>query len=142
MKKILLMLMTAAFIISGMSSCAAQNFGRKDVTIPLDLIHTDAALKQFKKATKMNQMEIINEFIRQANEQYKECDTIEEVRDLRENVVLIKRYVASGKQSFMSAMKDYNILYNKIAKTIREYEGATYIVNDDGGYYDFGQELD
>jgi hypothetical protein len=142
MKKILLMLMTAAFIISGMSSCAAQAFGRKDVTLPLNLIHTDAAFKQFKKASKMNQLEIISEFIRQANEQYKECETIEEIRDLRENVALINRYLVSGKQSFMSAQKDYNILYNKINKTIREYEGAQYVVPDTGGFYDFGQELD
>lgn len=142
MKKFLISLMTVMFILSGMTSCAAQGFGRKDVTLPLNLIHTDAAFKQFKKATKMNQLEIINEFIRQANDQYKECETIEEIRDLRENVALINRYLVSGRQSFMSAQKDYNILYNKINKTIREYEGAQYVVPDTGGFYDFGQELD
>jgi DNA anti-recombination protein RmuC len=90
----------------------------------------------------MNQMEIINEFLRQANDQYKACKTIDDVRDLRENVRLIDRYIASGKQSFMSAQKEYNILYNKITKTIREYEGGTTIYNETGGFYDFGQELD
>lgn len=137
MKKYLLILMTALFTIS----CAAQGFGRKDVAIPLNLIHTDASIKQFKKATKMNQLEIITEFIRQANDEYKKCETIEEIRDLRENVALIKRYLVSGKQSFMSAQKEYNILFNKINKTIREYEGAQYVVPDTGGFYDFGQEL-
>ena len=89
----------------------------------------------------MNQLEILTEFIRQANEAYKECDTIEEIRDLRENVVLINRYLVSGKQSFMSAQKEYNILYNKINKTIREYEGGTTIYSESTGFYDFGQEL-
>lgn len=137
MKKILLICMTLMLV-----SCAAQGWGRKDVLIPLDQIHTDAAIKQFKKATKMNQMEIINEFLRQANDQYKECKTIDDVRDLRENVRLIDRYIASGKQSFMSAQKEYNLLYNKITKTIREYEGGTTVYNETGGFYDFGQELD
>lgn len=138
MKKFLCILVTVMCVVS----CAAQGFGRKDVIISLDQIHTDAAFKQFKKATKMNQAEILNEFLRQANAQYKQCDTIDEVRDLRENVVLIQRYLVSGKQSFMSAQKDYNILFNKINKTIREYEGGTTIYNETGGYYDFGQELD
>lgn len=142
MKKFLVSLVTVFFIIAGMDSCAAQSLSRKDVIIPLDMIHTDAAFKQFKKATKMNQAEILNEFLRQANTEYKECETIEEIRDLRENVVLINRYIASGKQSFMSAQKEYNILFNKINKTIREYEGGTTIYNETGGYYDFGQELD
>jgi hypothetical protein len=138
MKKILLFIVTVMVTVS----CAAQGFGRKDVIISLDQIHTDGAIKQFKKATKMNQLEIINEFIRQANAQYKACETIEEIRDLRENVVLIDRYIRSAKQSFMSAQKYYNILYNKINKTIREYEGGTTVYNETGGFYDFGQELD
>ena len=112
------------------------------VAATLDQIHTDAAIKQFKKANKMNQAEILNEFLRQANAEYKKCETIEEIRDLRENVVLINRYLASGKQSFMSAQKDYNILYNKINKTIRDYEGGTTVYNEAGGFYDFGQEVD
>lgn len=138
MKKYLLIFMAAFTLMS----CAAQGFGRKDVLIPLEQIHTDAALKQYKKATKMNQMEIINEFLRQANAKYKACKTIDEVRDLRENVKIINRYIVSGKQSFMSAQKDYNILYNKINKTIKEYEGGTTLYHEEGGFYDFGQELD
>lgn len=137
MKKILFILVSILFVVS----CGAQGWLRKDVIISLDQIHTDAAFKQFKKATKMNQAEILNEFLRQANTEYKECDTIDQIRDLRENVVLIQRYLASGKQSFMSAQKEYNILSNKINKTIREYEGGTTIYNETGGYYDFGQEL-
>lgn len=139
MKKILLLIAVA--LITGISFTACSAQGRNDVLIPLDMIHTDAALKQFKKASKMNQGEIINEFLRQANAQYLECETIDEIRDLRENVVLINRYLVSGKQSFMSAQKEYNIIFNKINKTIREYEKGTTLYLETGGYYDFGQEL-
>ena len=142
MKKILMSVFTVLFVVAGMNSCAAQTFSSKDVLIPLNMIHTDAAFKQFKKANKLNQSEILNEFLRQANEEYKKCETIDEIRDLRENVVLINRYLASGRQAFMSAQKEYNILFNKINKTIREYEGGTTVYNETGGYYDFGQELD
>lgn len=142
MKKILLLAVVAIFTTTLSSSCVAQSWSRKDVIIPLDMIHTDAAFKQFKKANKMNQAEILNEFLREANKVYKECETIEEIRDLRENVVLINRYLASGRQAFMSAQKEYNILYNKINKTIKEYEGGTTIYHETGGYYDFGQEMD
>lgn len=141
MKKLFVLFVAAVTVLTASVSCGAQNIGRKDVLISLDQIHLDASFKQFKKASKMNQLEILTEFIRQANEEYKKCDTIEEIRDLRENVVLINRYLVSGKQSFMSAQKEYNILYNKINKTIREYEGGTTIYNESSGFYDFGQEL-
>lgn len=142
MKKILLSLVVMLMAGTVMSSCTAQGWGRKDVTIPLELIHTDAAFKQYKKASKMNQAEILNELLRQANDAYKKCETIDEIRDLRENVVLIDRYIRSGKQGFMTATKEYNILYNKINKTIKDYEGGTTVYHETGGYYDFGQELD
>ncbi|MBQ8170166.1 MAG: hypothetical protein IJZ98_05440 [Bacteroidales bacterium] len=140
MRKILFALVAMFFAYAAMPTCDAQ--GRKDVTIPLDLIHTDAAFKQFKKATKMNQLEIINELVRQANAEYKACETIDDLRVLRERVVLINRYLVSGKQGFMSAQMDYNLLYNKINKSIREYEGGTTVYSETSGYYDFGQDVD
>ena len=140
MKKILFLFATVLMTVLVIPESFAQ-MSRKDVMIPLDMIHTDAAFKQFKKAKKMNQSEIINEFLRQANKTYTECETIDQIRDLRENVVLINRYLVSGKQAFMSAQKEYNILYNKINKTIKEYEGGTTLFHETGGYYDYGQEL-
>ena len=49
MKKILLLL-TAVLLTASFMPTSAQ-MGRNDVLIPLDMIHTDAAFKQFKKAT-------------------------------------------------------------------------------------------
>lgn len=136
MKKILLSLVVLLMSSCVMSSCAHGLMGGP-VAIPLELIHTDAALAQFKRASKFNQAEILSEFIRQANEAYAKCETIDEIRDLRENVVLIDRYLRSGKKSFMTVQKDYNIIYNKINKTIREYEKGTTVYHETGGYYDF-----
>ena len=138
MKNILSLAVIALFTLASVS-CFAQ--GRKDVVISLDQVHTDAAFKQYKKANKMNQLEIVTDLLRQANDEYKECETIDEIRDLREDLVLIQRYIVSGKQGFMAAQKEYNILYNKINKTIREYEGGTTLYHEEKGYYDFGQEL-
>lgn len=126
---------TVALILSANDS-AAQMTGTS-IIIPFDLIDTDAALKQFKRASKMNQLEIINNFLQEANAQYKACKDIDEIRELRENVALINRYIASGKQSFMSVQKEYNILYNKINKSIREYEGGSTVYSETGGFYDF-----
>ncbi len=139
MKKVLLLFVTVLF--AGFSSCSAQSWTRNDVLIPLNMVHTDAAFKQFKKASKMNQAEIVSELLSQANKAYVDCETIDEIRELRENVILIKRYLSSGKQAFMSSQKEYNILYNKINKTIREYEKGTTLYLETGSYDDFGQDL-
>lgn len=138
MKKIFVAIMATFALILSANDCAAQMNGTS-VIIPFDLIDTDAALKQFKRASKINQLEIINNFLREANAQYKACDDIDEIRELRENVALINRYIVSGKQSFMSVQKEYNILYNKINKSIREYEGGSTVYSETGGFYDFEQ---
>lgn len=136
MKKFLSVVVLAIVFVFAAS---AQN--RNDVTLTLQQIHTDAAFKQFKKSSKQNQLEILTELIRQANKEYSTCKTIDEVYDLRESVVLIERYLASGKQGFMSIQKDYNILYNRINKTIRVHEGGTTVYREAAGYRDFGQDL-
>jgi hypothetical protein len=55
---------------------------------------------------------------------------------------MIDLFIRSGKRSFLTQQKDYNVLYNKIIRTIREYEGGTTVNNEAGGYSDSGQELD
>lgn len=141
MRKLSFVIILALAFVAITNFTACAQLWRKDVSITLQEIHTDAAIKQFKKASKQNQLEILTELMRQANQAYKESKTINEIYDLRESVVLIERYLASGKQSFMPIQKDFNMLYNRITKTIREYEGGTTIYNEVGGYRDFGQEL-
>ena len=81
MKKVLLLFVAVLF--AGFSSCSAQSWTRNDVLIPLNMVHTDAAFKQFKKASKMNQAEIVSELLSQANRAYVDCETIDEIRELR-----------------------------------------------------------
>ena len=69
-------------------------------------------------------------------------ETIEEMYDLRSNMDMIDLFIRSGKRSFLTQQKDYNVLYNKIIRTIREYEGGTTVYDETGGYSDSGQELD
>ncbi len=146
MKRIISLLL-AVIVIAMSSSCGPTSgigLGRKDVIFSLNEIATDAAMKQFKKARKHNQSEILSELLRQANEVYEGCQTIEDVYRLKERLDIVARYIASGKQSFMSAQFALNTLSTKVNNTIREYEGGTTVYNrsDIRGYWDFGQELD
>ena len=98
--------------------------------------------QQFVEASAQEQLEIVSELLRKANAEYKAAETIEEMYDLRSNMDMIDLFIRSGKRSFLTQQKDYNVLYNKIIRTIREYEGGTTVYNEAGGYSDSGQELD
>ncbi len=141
MKKIITLLVAAVVSVATVSEANAAVFGRNDVKINLNEITTDAAMKQFKKASKTNQSEIMTELMKQANEAYLDCETIEEVYEVRELLTIIRRYMASGKQSFMSVQYSINTLSSKIQKTIADYEGSTLIRIDESGYHDFGQDV-
>ena len=98
--------------------------------------------QQFVEASAQEQLEIVSELLRKANAEYKAAETIEEMYDLRSNMDMIDLFIRSGKRSFLTQQKDYNVLYNKIIRTIREYEGGTTVYDETGGYSDSGQELD
>jgi hypothetical protein len=98
--------------------------------------------QQFVDASAQEQLEIVSELLRKANAEYKAAETIEEMYDLRSNMDMIDLFIRSGKRSFLTQQKDYNILYSKIIRTIREYEGGTTVYDETGGYSDSGQELD
>lgn len=98
--------------------------------------------EQFMDASAQEQLEILSELLRKANAEYKAAETIEEMYDLRSDMEMIDLFIRSGKRSFVTQQKDYNILYSKIIRTIREYEGGTTVYDETGGYSDSGQELD
>ena len=98
--------------------------------------------QQFVEASAQEQLEIVSELLRKANAEYKAAETIEEMYDLRSDMEMIELFIRSGKRSLLTQQKDYNVLYNKIQKTIREYEGGTAVYDEAGGYSDSGQELD
>ncbi len=141
MKKIITILIALVVMSATFSACG---IARKDVMINLTELRTDAAMKQFKKAKKQNQLEILTELVRQANLAYEKAETIEDMYELRDQLTAIHRYVVSAKQSFMSVQSDLNSLTSRVNRTIREFEGGTTVYHrgDTPGLYDFGQELD
>ncbi len=139
MKRIFTFILTVAVVLSTCGIMSAQ--GRKDVIIDLGKVHLDASFKQFKKANKTNQSEILNELIRQANEVYLDCEDIDDVYELQEVMKILQRYQDSSKQAFISVQHSINTLNRKINRTVNEYEGGTFNL-DRKGYDDRGQELD
>ena len=74
MKRILTIVVVAliAAIILPVSATAGP-LKRNDVHISYEQISTDASFKQFKKATKSNQIEILHFLVSRANEEYLKC---------------------------------------------------------------------
>lgn len=142
MKKIFALVVIALFAAYVMPVSNAQLCGdRRDVRITLDEVHHPASLKQFRKANKMNQLENLIEMVREAEEAYEDIDNIDDMYILREQVLGIKRYLESAKQSNSSVERDYNLLISKITRTIRAYEGGVMTYSDQSSRYeDRGQD--
>ncbi len=140
MKRIIVFVLTAVFALSVSQNANAQLFkDRSDVTIDLNRIHLDASLTRFCQASKENQAEILNELLRQANEAYVNCETVEEVYDLRQRLNLIKNsYMTEAKKAVVrqvSIQHAVETLETKILKTLREYEGGTLVFQDSNVQY-------
>lgn len=141
MKKIIIVALVAIFSFGSVFEAAAC---MKHVAIPFSLIHTDGALKQFRKASAANQREVINEFIRQAEEEYRQDKTIDDLEALRVQVDFINVYVDKYRWAFMGMRKHYmlsermrtDMLYKKIVAKICELRGGVMIFTETGEYLD------
>ena len=141
MRRLIVIALLSFFAYTVMPVCDAQR--KKDVFIPLDLIHTDAAFKQFKRASRMNQYEILSDFIRQGNERYLLCENMNDLKVLREHVSHIDKYMKSARQSYVSLQMEHKLLWHKIAKSREPYVGEIPVGIDVlSEYSDFGQDLD
>ena len=141
MKKILIILVAAMAVLSS-ASCGA--LGRKDVHINLADIHSNAMHKQFMKATKLNQLEIMQHLYRQANDAYYAAENLDQLYVLREdvNVLLIKYIARMNKESMGEIQNSLNILQTKIDRSIRDAENDNTGTRGTRSYNVFGQELD
>lgn len=139
MKKIITLIFAA---IVALSSCASFAQFRKDVHISYEQITTDASFKQFLKASKVNQMEILNYLMSEANAKYLACETIEDLYDVKEHLELIKLYNNSARQKSVAITNAIRVLDNKITQTEAEYKKETVIEGSRTNYSNFGQELD
>lgn len=141
MKKFLVILV-AVFATLSTTSCGA--LGRKDVHINLNEIHSNAMHKQFIKANKLNQLEIMQRLAKQANDAYYAADSIDELYALRQdvNTLLTKYMLRMNKESMGEIEYTLNLLNSKIDRSIRDAEGDKTGTRGINSYSVFGQELD
>lgn len=145
MKKIicLLSILFVSFMLC--DSCSAQIFWRKDVFISYDNLGTDAALKQFLKARKMNQLEILSHLVDQAEIEYRKCTSLDDLYTVKENIDIIKMYMARADQDFISITKRLKTLERNVIGTINDTLGASngiQTIQQLKRYDGWGQELD
>lgn len=141
MKKIITILAAAVIACAFASESSAQL--RKDVVITPEQSHLDASFKQFKKASKSNQLEILNYLVDCANEAYLECKKIEDLYDVKEQINVIKFYNSHAKQNSIAITNAIRKLDHKITQTEAEYKKTKVIERTTPTFYeDYGQELD
>ena len=141
MKKIIAALFIAAMCLVSLDSCGSS---RKDVFISYDQLGTDAAYKQFRKADKQNQAEILTNLVDQAEKEYKNCTSIEDLYEVKDNLEIIKFWLNRADQKFIAITKRIRALDRNIDDTIAEVRKQTVIQmqGSNTGYSGYGQELD
>ena len=140
MKRIITIIATAIVACAFASESFAQL--RKDVVITPDQAHLDASFKQFKKASKTNQIEILTYLVECANEAYLECKTIEDLYEVKEQVNVIKFYNGQAKQNSITITNSIRKLDHKITQTEAEYKKTKVIEGTRTFYQNYGQEMD
>lgn len=142
MKKIAIALMLSIIGMIVLESCGAAR-GRKDVVITYEQLGTDAAYKQFRKADKQNQSEILTYLMDQSEKKYKDCETVEDLYDVKENLEIIKFWINRADQKFISITKRIRSLDRNIDETIAEVKKQTVIQvqGSQTGYSGYGQEM-
>ena len=143
MKKLALLIAVFFVSIMAFDSCAS-GWGSKDVFISYDQLGTDAAYKQFRKANKQNQAEILTNLVDQAENEYKHCESIDDLYDVKENLEIIKFWINRADQKFIAITKRIRTLDRNIDDTIAEVKKQTVIQvqGSNTGYSGYGQELD
>lgn len=144
MKKILITMFLGLTALFFFDSCGVAR-GRKDVVISYNQIGTDAAYKQFRKANKSNQAEILNYLLDEAEKAYKRSESLKDLYDVQENLEIIKFWINRADQKFIAITKRIRSLDRDISETIIEVKKANVIQvqgSTTSGYSGYGQELD
>ncbi len=119
-----------------MASCATYN----DVVVTYEQLPLDASFKQFKKATKTNQIEILNYLVSRANEEYLKCKTIDDLYNVKEGLNMIKFYNNEAKQKSISVTNAIRKLDSEILQTEAIYKKESYVDASRTNYQNKGQE--
>ena len=120
-----------------MASCATYN----DVVVTYEQLPLDASFKQFKKATKTNQIEILNYLVSRANEEYLKCKTIDDLYNVKESLNMIKFYNNEAKQKSIAVTNAIRKLDRLIIDAEREYKGVKGVDTNTTEYSGWGQEI-
>ena len=119
-----------------MASCATYN----DVVVTYEQLPLDASFKQFKKATKTNQIEILNYLVSRANEEYLKCKNIDDLYNVKEGLNMIKFYNNEAKQKSIAVTNAIRRLDNEITQTEAAYKKEIVIESNRTIYQNKGQE--
>lgn len=135
MKRIITIIVAIVAACAFSSNADAQILQKRtNVYISYEMLTSDASFRQFDKARKDNQIEILNYLIAQAQKKYVECETIEQLYDVKEHLELIKLYNNSAKQKSISVTNSLRSLENKIIQTEAEYKKEVVIGTDKDTY--------
>lgn len=119
-----------------MASCATYN----DIVVTYEQLPLDASFKQFKKATKTNQIEILNYLVSRANEEYLKCKTIDDLYNVKESLNMIKFYNNEAKQKSIAVTNAIRKLDSEILQTEAIYKNESYVDASRTNYQNKGQE--
>ena len=119
-----------------MASCATYN----DVVVTYEQLPLDASFKQFKKATKTNQIEILNYLVSRANEEYLKCKNIDDLYNVKESLNMIKFYNNEAKQKSIAVTNAIRKLDSEILQTEAIYKNESYVDASRTNYQNKGQE--
>ena len=139
MKRFISLVALAIGLLMIFDSCAIGR--RKDVVIAYEQLNADASYKQFKKATKTNQIEILTALVRRANDEYLKCQTIDDLYAVKEQLDLIKFYNENADQKSITVTNDIRKLDNSITQSEAEFKGEKVIEGSRTIYRDRGQEM-
>ena len=120
-----------------MASCATYN----DIVVTFEQLPLDASFKQFKKATKTNQIEILNYLVTRANEEYLKCKTIDDLYNVKEGLNMIKFYNNEAKQKSIAVTNAIRKLDSEILQTEAIYKNESYVDASRTNYQNKGQEF-
>lgn len=143
MKKVLYIVLAALTFTMFEGSSSAQT-SRNDVVISWDQLSADASLRQFKKASKQNQIEILHNLVAKANEEFYRCKEIGDLDVLNDQMDLIRFYYGQAKMQSTTINGQINSLQRKIDRVVQRYTGQG-VVKIEGGirnpYVNNGQDI-
>lgn len=130
MKKILVfavLVLTSAMFVN---SCIAQTPGwRKSITIHFDELNHPSTQKLFNQANKTCQYDNLTSLLREAEDEYYKCRSLEDLYELDTKMDVLKKFLNESRVSNSQAEADFKVLQRKIRRSIAVEEGVDYSID-------------